>query len=69
MIDIHSHILHGLDDGSKNMAETLGMVRQLYETGFKTLIATPHVLEGRDFLSPAEILAAIEQVRQAVAEA
>ena len=69
MIDIHSHILPGLDDGSKNMAETLGMVRQLHEAGFKTLIATPHVLEGRDFLSPAEILAAIEQVRQAVAEA
>ncbi|KGP75334.1 histidinol phosphatase [Desulfosporosinus sp. Tol-M] len=69
MIDIHSHILPGLDDGSKNMAETLGIVRQLHEAGFKTLIATPHVLEGRDFLSPAEILAATEQVRQAVTEA
>ncbi|MFZ3132084.1 MAG: CpsB/CapC family capsule biosynthesis tyrosine phosphatase [Desulfosporosinus sp.] len=69
MIDSHSHILPGLDDGSKNMAETLGMMRQLYEAGFKTLIATPHVLEGRDFLSPTEILTATEQVCQAVAEA
>lgn len=69
MIDIHSHILPGLDDGSKNMEETLGMVRQLYEAGFKTLIATPHVLEGRDFLSPTEILATTEQVRERVAEA
>ncbi len=69
MIDIHSHILPGLDDGSKNMAETLGMVRQLHEAGFKTFIATPHVLEGRDCLSPPEILATTEQVRERVAEA
>jgi len=69
MIDSHSHILPGMDDGSKNMAETLGMVRQLHEAGFKTLIATPHVLEGRDFLSPTEILTTTEQVRKCVAEA
>jgi len=69
MIDIHSHILPGLDDGSKNMAETLGMVRQLHEAGFKTLIATPHVIEGRDFLSHQEILATTEQVRKSVAKA
>jgi len=69
MIDIHSHILPGLDDGSKNMEETLGIVRQLYEAGFKTLIATPHVIEGRGFLSPPEILATTKQVRERVAEA
>jgi len=66
MIDIHSHILPGVDDGSKNMEETLGIVRQLYEVGFKTIIATPHVLEGRTYLSPTDILAATEQVRESV---
>lgn len=69
MIDIHSHILPGLDDGAKDMTETLHIVRQLHDSGFKTLIATPHVLEGRDSLSPAEILAATEQVREWVTEA
>ena len=69
MIDLHSHILPGLDDGSKNMAETLGMVRQLHEAGIKTLTATPHVIEGRTFLSPAEILETTAQVRKSVAEA
>ena len=69
MIDIHSHILPGLDDGSKSMEETLGIVRQLHEAGFKTVIATPHVIEGRDCLSPPEILATTEQVRQCVTEA
>jgi len=66
MIDIHCHILPGLDDGSNNIEETLGIVRQLQEAGFKTLLATPHVLEGRDLLTPQEILAAIENVQKSL---
>lgn len=69
MIDIHCHILPGLDDGAKNMDETLEIVRQLREVGFETLIATPHVLEGSEYLSPADILSATEHVRECVAEA
>lgn len=69
MIDIHSHILPGLDDGAKDITDTLHIVRQLHDSGFKTLIATPHVLEGRDFLSVAEILAVTAEVREQVAEA
>ena len=69
MIDIHSHILPGLDDGSKSMAETIEIVHQLQEAGFKAIIATPHVLEGRNFLHPAEILAVTEQVCSQVAAA
>ena len=69
MIDTHSHILPGLDDGAKTSAEALDIVRQLQAAGFTTIIATPHVLEGRDYLRPAEILSATEQVGQAMAEA
>lgn len=69
MIDIHSHILPGVDDGAKNKAETLDMVRQLWETGFETILATPHVMEGKDYLSPSDILTATNQVRDWVAEA
>jgi len=69
MIDIHSHILPGLDDGAKTLEDTLGIVQQMYKAGCQTIIATPHVLEGYEFLSPEEILAATEQVRERVAEA
>ncbi|SDH73983.1 tyrosine-protein phosphatase [Desulfosporosinus hippei] len=68
MIDIHNHILPGLDDGAKTMAHSLGIIHQLFYSGFKTLIATPHVIEGRGFLSPEEILAAVEELRKHVAE-
>ncbi len=42
MIDIHSHILPGLDDGSKSMEETVELLRLAQETGTKIIVASPH---------------------------
>lgn len=42
MIDIHSHILHGLDDGAKGLADSLDMAKQAVEEGITSIIATPH---------------------------
>ncbi len=42
MIDIHSHILAGLDDGAKTPEESLAMVRMAAETGTTDIVATPH---------------------------
>jgi len=69
MIDIHSHILPALDDGSKSIDETIKIVRQLREAGFTKLIATPHVMEGRDLLRPEEIISATAHVQKCLAEA
>ena len=41
-VDIHSHILPGLDDGAKSAAESLEMLKMGYRQGIKTIIATPH---------------------------
>lgn len=46
MIDIHSHILPGIDDGSKSMDETLKMLKIAELDGVKTIIATPHFYRG-----------------------
>ena len=43
MIDIHSHILPGLDDGSKSFEESLEMLRMAYGQGVRKVIATPHL--------------------------
>ena len=45
-IDLHSHILPGLDDGSKNMDQTLKMLEIAYSEGIRTIIATPHYQDG-----------------------
>lgn len=42
MIDIHSHILPGIDDGAGDMDDTLEMLRMAAGCGIKEMIATPH---------------------------
>lgn len=42
MIDWHSHILPGMDDGSRNLAESVSMLEMQKAQGIRTVIATPH---------------------------
>jgi len=42
MIDIHSHILYGLDDGSKTLEQSIEMVRLAAASGTTDIVATPH---------------------------
>lgn len=46
MIDIHSHILPGLDDGPRTLDNALRMCEIAREDGIKTMVATPHTLNG-----------------------
>lgn len=43
MIDLHSHILPGLDDGAVDLEESLGMAMTATREGIDTIVATPHV--------------------------
>lgn len=43
MIDLHSHILPGIDDGSDDSETSLAMARVAVEDGIRTIVATPHV--------------------------
>lgn len=42
MIDIHTHILPGIDDGARDMAESVAMARMASADGVRTMVATPH---------------------------
>ncbi len=44
MIDIHTHILPGVDDGAKTLDDSVRMIRQAVDAGVTALCATPHVL-------------------------
>jgi protein-tyrosine phosphatase len=46
MIDLHAHILPGIDDGAAEMATSLELARQYVAAGFETVMATPHARAG-----------------------
>lgn len=46
MIDIHTHILPGLDDGATTIDDSLLMIRQAIDAGVDIICATPHILGG-----------------------
>lgn len=45
MIDFHSHILPNIDDGSRNMEQTVEMLKEAKEVGFTKIISTSHYIE------------------------
>jgi protein-tyrosine phosphatase len=47
MIDIHSHILPGIDDGAKDLDESLALLKIAQSDGITHMVATPHIHLGR----------------------
>jgi len=45
-VDIHSHILPGIDDGPKDLAESLELISKIKKMGFSKIIGTPHTYSG-----------------------
>ena len=46
MIDIHSHILSGLDDGAQSLAESIEMAKIAADDGITKIVATPHMFRN-----------------------
>lgn len=63
MIDTHSHILPGLDDGAPNMDVSVGMARFAVENGIRQMVATPHV-KTRLYPSKESILEAVSKLQE-----
>src|SRR6201986_4395339 len=43
-VDMHSHVLPGIDDGAQNPQESIFLIRKMMEAGIKKIIATPHIM-------------------------
>ncbi|WLR55460.1 tyrosine protein phosphatase [Mesobacillus subterraneus] len=67
MIDIHCHILPGIDDGSQSMEDTIKMARSAVDEGIHTIIATPHHKNSK-YDNPKElIIPKVDKVNQVLA--
>ncbi|RLD15279.1 hypothetical protein DRI50_04275 [candidate division KSB1 bacterium] len=68
-IDIHSHYLFGLDDGSRSLEETLGMLEQAASLNIIHLLATPHATELTDDAFSEQVLQRFKEVQNEVKKA
>ncbi len=68
-VDMHSHLLPGIDDGLQTPEQTVAFVKELHTLGYKKLICTPHILSGIHDNTPETIGNALAIARKALAEA
>jgi len=62
MIDLHCHILPGIDDGAKTIDETLEMARIAVKEGIHHIIATPHYIQYSDYLGKQDVEKLVDEV-------
>ena len=62
-VDVHSHFIPGIDDGSENMSMSLEMIKAMSELGYRKVITTPHIMGDFFKNTPEIILSGLEQVR------
>jgi protein-tyrosine phosphatase len=51
MIDIHSHLIFDVDDGSRSIEESLNIIKMMYEAGVRDMIITPHYITDSKYVS------------------
>jgi protein-tyrosine phosphatase len=66
MIDLHTHILPGLDDGAKTLEESIQMCWVGYRDGIRTIVATPHTLNGVYQNDRSRILSKVQELHTAL---
>ncbi|MEQ6123424.1 CpsB/CapC family capsule biosynthesis tyrosine phosphatase [Pseudotenacibaculum sp. MALMAid0570] len=62
-VDIHSHLLPGIDDGAKDLSQSIELIKTMLSYGIKNFITTPHVLGDVYPNSSETIKTKLEEVR------
>ncbi len=63
-LDLHSHLIPGIDDGAKTMEDSIAMIRKFKELGFDRITTTPHVMSDFYKNTPEIILGGLKAVRE-----
>lgn len=65
-VDIHNHILPGIDDGAKTVDESLELIKAFSEFGCQKFIATPHIMHNYYENDPDTIEASLQELKNAL---
>lgn len=68
MIDVHNHLIPGVDDGSRSVDESLLMIEQFIKTGYTGAIVTSHYDSGRYYVTGDMVREGISRLEQALKE-
>lgn len=63
-VDMHSHLIPGIDDGSQSMDESIAMLAKFESFGYKKIITTPHIMNDYYRNTPEIILSGLKDVRE-----
>ena len=67
-VDLHSHFIPGIDDGSQSMEESLTLLRGMAALGYKKVITTPHIMVDAYKNTPEIIKSGLRDVRRALVQ-
>lgn len=67
-VDVHSHLLAGIDDGVKTLDEAIEILLQFQRMGYRKVITTPHVMSDAYRNSPETILLHLDKLRACLQE-
>jgi protein-tyrosine phosphatase len=67
VIDLHCHILPGIDDGASDLVDSIGMARQAVDDGIEAICATPHIRHDHD-VRIAELAGRVASVNRRLVE-
>ena len=62
LVDVHSHLIPGIDDGARDMDESLCLLRAMEAAGYKKVITTPHVMIDTYYNTPKSIREGLESI-------
>lgn len=68
-VDIHSHLIPGIDDGVQSMEESIQLIRGLSDLGIQKIITTPHTMWGTYSNTPEKINQGLAELRLAIKSA
>ena len=68
MIDLHCHILPGIDDGAANLGVSLGMAQASAADGVSVVVCTPHILPGLYHNAGPQIASADQHLQDALGQ-
>ena len=68
MVDMHSHIINEIEDGSMSIEMTINMLKKAEESGTTDIIATPHFMRGRFEVEYKDVIKRAEELKKIVKE-